>query len=168
MKFELKRKNEESANRSPSDASTAFETAEKSSKEVKKAFSESELWDRIRVVNVRGDDDFRATEDERVIVCHRGNPVLGNRHPMRNKSLEERYRVIAENKRDLDEDLRIGGPMSAALNEAGRFLADGGNLALQCFCAPAKCHAENYAPVIVEIAKNELKRRLETKKTSKP
>lgn len=68
-------------------------------------------WNYIRVVNVRGEPEYQANSDEKVIIAHRTNPILGNKNPMKAQTMKERARVIAEYKKDLENDLAIKGPM---------------------------------------------------------
>ncbi len=68
-----------------------------------KTVEEFDPWDYVRVVNVRGEPEYQANPDEKVIVAHRGNPILGNKHPMKTNSMKERDRVITEYKKDLGQ-----------------------------------------------------------------
>ena len=69
-----------------------------------KTIEEFNPWDYVRVVNVKGEPEYQATSDEKVIVAHRGNPILGNKHPMKVQTMKERDRVIGEYKKDLEAD----------------------------------------------------------------
>lgn len=112
-----------------------------------------EVWEYVRVVNVRGDIDFQATYDEKVIIVHRDNLILGNQHPMKKQTMDERDRVIAAYKQDLKEDLKIKGPMYQLLyNIAEDMVYNKQKIALQCFCAPLACHGSLLIPVIVKMA----------------
>jgi hypothetical protein len=94
-------------------------------------------WDYIRVVNVRGDPEYQATKNEKIIIAHRGNSILGNKHPMKAQTMSERDRVIAEHKKDLDADLDIKGPIFRVLqNIAEDIIENKQKIALQCFCTP--------------------------------
>lgn len=109
-------------------------------------------WNYIRVVNVRGDSEFLATPDEKVIVGHRGNPILGNKHVMQNKSMKERDRVIAEHKKDLDKDLEEHGPIWHTLQDISKEIIEKKQkIAISCFCAPSPCHNHLLIPVIVQM-----------------
>jgi len=91
----------------------------------------------IRVVNKRYKYVLMADE----VLVYVGRPsVLGNPFPMHNES--ERDHVIAQYRRWLDAQRRTN---SAAWQEVERLalqVAEGKSLALQCFCAPRKCHAD--------------------------
>ena len=96
-----------------------------------------DIGDYIRVVNVRGDPEYMATRDEKVVVAHRGNPTLGNKHPMKNKSMVERDRVIAEHKKDLEKDLSQKGAIYNELKLIAKDIVENEQkIALSCFCAP--------------------------------
>lgn len=111
-------------------------------------------WDYIRVVNVRGEPEYQATSNEKVIVGHRGNPILGNKHPMKEQTLKERDRVIAEYKKDLEEDLATQGPMYHSLKDIAKDIVENKQkVALQCFCSPLPCHLLTLVPIIVNLSK---------------
>lgn len=82
--------------------------------------------------------------DEMLIEIDRSNPVLGNRHYMKEKSLSERDRVIAAHQADLEADVAAGGPISRELEHMAHRVAAGDHLAIVCWCAPAPCHGDNY------------------------
>ena len=110
-------------------------------------------WDYVRVVNVRGDTEYQATEDEKIIAAHRGNPILGNKHPMKTPSMRERDRVISEYKKDLEADLAVQGSMYQLLKEIAQDIVDNKQkIALSCFCLPCNCHANLLVPVVVKFA----------------
>ena len=89
------------------------------------------------VVNVKGEKDYQATPDEKIIIAHRGNPILGNKHPMLTQTMSERDRVIAEHKKDLDADLDIKGTIYQLLQEVAKDIVENKQkIALQCFCTP--------------------------------
>lgn len=69
----------------------------------------------IRVVNIKGEEDFRPTKDETLIMMDRSNKVLGNRHFMRGHSRLERERVIEAHREDLEADFAVDGPKRQAL-----------------------------------------------------
>lgn len=120
---------------------------------VEEAKQDINIWKYIRVVNIRGDNEYLAQPDEKIIVAHRDNPILGNQHPMKSKSMSERNRVIQANKEDLEEDLLKQGPMYKVLKEIAKDIVENNQkIAMQCFCAPCDCHADNYLPVIVKMA----------------
>ena len=107
----------------------------------------------IRVINIRGEQESAPTSDEKVIMVHRGNSVLGNSHHMRRPSLSERSRVIMEFQKDLDKDLLACGVMTQALNTiAMDIVFNKQKVALACWCLPCDCHALRLVPVIVSMA----------------
>ncbi len=123
--------------------------------EVKK--EEFNPWDYVRVVNVRGEPEFQANSDEKVIIGHRGNPILGNKHPMQEKSIKERDRVIEEHKKDLEADLAVQGPIWNTLQNIAKDIVENKQkIAIECFCSPTKCHNDLLVPIIVSMAKEML------------
>jgi hypothetical protein len=78
----------------------------------------------IRVVNVRGDEDFCPLPSEKLVMVDRSNPVLGNKHVMKVKSRLERERVIEAYRKDIEADIAIDGPMSQALRSLARDIVD--------------------------------------------
>lgn len=114
-------------------------------------------WDYIRVVNARGEPEYQAHDDEKVIIAYRANPILGNKHPMKNKSLQERERVIKAFEKDLAEDLVIQGPIWQMLQDIAQDIIDNKQkIALECWCMPCDCHASRYVPVIVKMIEEKL------------
>ena len=59
-------------------------------------------WDYVRVVNVKGEPEYQAKDDEKVVIVHRDNLILGNKHIMLEQIMKGRDRVIAEYKKDLE------------------------------------------------------------------
>lgn len=111
-------------------------------------------WNYIRVVNVRGEPEYQANSDEKVIIAHRANPILGNKHPMKAQTMKERDRVIAEYKKDLDADLAIQGPIWQTLQKIAKEIVENKQkIAFSCFCVPCNCHAFKLLPVVVDMAK---------------
>lgn len=93
-------------------------------------------WDYVRVVNVRGEPDYQATSDEQIIVAHRGNPTLGNKHPMKVQTMKERDRVITEYKKDLEADLTVQGAMYQALQNIAKDIVENKQkIAFSCYCS---------------------------------
>lgn len=112
-------------------------------------------WDYIRVVNVRGDIEHQATPEEKIIIGHRGNPILGNKHPMKESSIKERDRVIAAHQKDLEADLAIQGPIWSTLQSIAQDIVDNKQkVALACHCSPSRCHLDLVVPVIAQMAEN--------------
>lgn len=112
-----------------------------------------DIWDYVRVVNIRGDEDFQATKDEKVIIGHRGSSVLGNNHPMKSQTMKERDRVIVEFNKDLQQDLEVQGPIHQLLDAiAEDIIENEQKIALECFCVPCDCHLNKVVPVVVKMA----------------
>lgn len=107
----------------------------------------------VRVVNIRTDeDDFRATNDERVIMMDRTNPTMGNKHFMKTQTRLERERVIDAYKVDLEADIKRKGPMYQTMMAIAFDIVDRGDkVALQCFCAPKPCHLDLVATQITKF-----------------
>lgn len=86
-----------------------------------------------------------------VIDISRTNPLLGNPYPMRDKSLDERNRVIEANDKRVDLDLASNGPISKELQRIAQLVIDGNSIALSCWCAPCLCHGDRYKLEIMKI-----------------
>jgi hypothetical protein len=111
---------------------------------------------RVRVVNKGPGSTVTASTDEVVIHADRTNPILGNRHYLANKMDPfARRRVIEAHQKDLEADLMASGPISAALEAIAARVAAGENVALACWCAPARCHAENYIQPILKMVERQ-------------
>lgn len=110
-----------------------------------------------RVVNYRQDmaPDSQPEEGEVVIPVDRRNPVLGNKHILRNK-LDSRERAlrIEEYRQDLDRDFARKGPMYQAIRELALRVIAGERLALQCACKPYPCHGDDIAEKIAAMVKS--------------
>jgi hypothetical protein len=104
----------------------------------------------IRVVSKRRERGaIVAAADETVIDCDRSNPVLGNRHYLRDHNDDNaRAKVIAANKRDFDADVARNGPMSKAIDDIVARVLKGERIALRCWCAPRPCHCNTYVAEI--------------------
>ena len=103
----------------------------------------------IRVVNVKGEEDFRPTKDETLIMMDRTNKVLGNQHFMRVHSRLERERVIEAHRKDLEADFAVDGPKRQALWKiAMDIVQNGTRVAAGCHCAPKPCHLDLLAATI--------------------
>ena len=115
----------------------------------------------VRVVNYRVDmaPDSQPEADETVIPVDRRNPVLGNRHILKNKlDWRERDRCIDAYARDVDADFAVQGPMYHAINELAERVLNGEKLALQCACIPLRCHGS----VIAERINQQVEARLKS------
>lgn len=134
-----------------------------------KALTKDDLWDYIRVVNVRGDPEYQPNEDEKVIAAHRDNPTLGNKHPALVHTIEERSRVIAACKCDVEHDIEQEGPIYQTLYKiALDIIENKQKVALACWCMPRNCHAEIYVPIIVELGSQILDERNQLDNEIKP
>ena len=90
----------------------------------------------IRVVNVRGDEDFCPIPSEKLIMVDRTNKILGNRHVMKVKSRMERERVIEAFRKDIEADIAGGGPMSKALMDMAKDIVENNaKIGAGCWCA---------------------------------
>ncbi len=135
MGFSLKPSDRKYKDTNPEDL--VFENQNKEEIVQEKKDEEFNPWDYVRVVNVRGEPDYQATSDEKVIVAHRGNPILGNKHPMKVQTMKERDRVIAEYKKDLEADLSVQGPIYHSLKEIAKdILYNKQKIAFSCYCSP--------------------------------
>lgn len=135
MGFSLKPSDRKHKDTNPEDL--VFDNQIKEEVVQEKTVEEFNPWDYVRVVNVRGEPEYQANPDEKVIVAHRGNPILGNKHPMKVQSMKERDRVIAEYKKDLDADLAIQGPMYHSLKEIAKDIVENKQkIAISCYCSP--------------------------------
>lgn len=112
-----------------------------------------EVYEYVRVVNVRGTPAFQAQRDEETVVVHRANPVLGNKHPMQRQTMKERDRVIEAYRVDLEADLATQGPMYRMLRAIAKNIVENEQkIALECFCAPVPCHGNLLTPLIIQFA----------------
>jgi hypothetical protein len=104
----------------------------------------------IRVVSKRK-GGTAAAPGETVIEVDRENPTLGNRHVLHDHQNEDqRFRVVEQYERDFKADLDAGGPMSAEVARLAGLVSEGKRIALQCWCAPRRCH--------VDIVANEVRK----------
>lgn len=104
----------------------------------------------VRVVSKRRGGTL-PVEGETVVDVDRTHPVLGNRHVLHNHNdAVERARVIDAYAADLAADLMSRGPMSREIDELGRRVAGGERLALRCWCAPRRCHADLVASLVAK------------------
>ena len=152
MNFSLKPKD-----RKYKDSEVNFEILpiEKSKKDETIIEEKFNPYDYVRVVNIRGEPEYQAKSDEKVIVAHRGNPILGNKHPMKAQTMKERERVISEYKKDLKADLETEGQMYKSLKEIAKDIIENNQkIALQCFCHPCACHAQELVPVIINMVED--------------
>lgn len=115
----------------------------------------------VRVVNYRTDmaPDSQPEEGEIVIPVDRRNPILGNRHILRNKlDPVERDAVIAAFEKDLANDFAIRGPMFQEIVKLSMRVTAGERIALQCCCKPSRCHGDSIVEKINQIVQNSLQK----------
>ncbi|MGE4321594.1 MAG: DUF4326 domain-containing protein [Sphingobium sp.] len=106
----------------------------------------------IRVVSKRK-GGIAAAAHETLIDADRNNPLLGNRHILRNhRDAKERAQVIAAHGHDLAIDLANHGPIDRLLDQLAERVRSGEHIALACWCSPRPCHADRYAAIIAERA----------------
>jgi hypothetical protein len=108
----------------------------------------------IRTVNKRGDPEFKPEKDELIIEIDRpSGSVLQNRHPMLNKTMQERERVIKLNYADMVQDIERQGEMHRELHRIAKLVFDGNKVVLMCWCNPLPCHGDHYVKKIYQIVK---------------
>ena len=91
----------------------------------------------IRVVNKRCKYVPMANE----VLVYVGRPsILGNPFPMRGE--EDRDYVVAQYRQWLDAQRRTNSAAWQEVERLAALSAEGKSLALQCYCAPRKCHAD--------------------------
>lgn len=106
----------------------------------------------VRVVSKRK-GGLAAVAGEVVIDVDRTNPILGNRFVLRDhRDDDERAQVIAAYERELDADIASRGPKSMELDRLAATVRGGARLALRCWCAPRRCHADRLALIVAERA----------------
>lgn len=112
-----------------------------------------EMMGSVRVVNVRGESEYRIQSDETLVMVDRSNPTLGNPHRMLSKSRLERERVVSAYARDLEADIQADGPKYQAIKALAERVADGEKIGLGCWCVPfGLCHAETIAQKVDVLA----------------
>lgn len=99
----------------------------------------------IRIGSKRANSAGKPRPGESVIHVDRTNPVLGNRHVLRNHlDSVERAKVIAAYEQDLLADEAVSGPMTKAIARIADRVASGERVVLLCWCFPEhSCHAQH-------------------------
>ena len=117
----------------------------------------------VRVVSCRKEKRaVVATAQETLVMVDRTNPVLGNRYVLENfRDGDQRDAVITAYKNDLDRDIDRGGPMFQELKLLAARVAGGERIALCCWCAPRKCHADFLTEKIKNLAGIEETKKIE-------
>lgn len=109
------------------------------------------------VISKRAGGHAKVPKGTRIIDVDRTHPILGNPYILEDhRNDAQRSDVIAQYAKKLDADLAVGGPMSKALHNIGRRVAQGERIAFRCWCAPKPCHADmlvNRLRVMLKIAK---------------
>lgn len=106
----------------------------------------------VRVVSKRK-GGLVAAASEVVVDVDRTNPILGNRFVLRDhRDDEERSQVIAAYERELDADIASNGAKSRELDRLAEMVRGGSQLALRCWCAPRRCHADRLASIVAARA----------------
>lgn len=91
----------------------------------------------IRVVNKR----YKYVAADNEVLVYVGRPsVLGN--PFTLYSESERDHVVAQYRQWLDAQRRANSAAWQEVERLAQQVASGKSLALQCYCAPRKCHAD--------------------------
>lgn len=104
----------------------------------------------IRVVSKRK-GGLMPNAGETVVDVDRSHAVLGNKYILHNHNdADERNRVIALYERDFLSDLARGGPMHDAIQALASRVRQGENIALRCWCAPRRCHADLLVRMIAD------------------
>lgn len=122
----------------------------------------------IRVTNVKGDSDFRATEDELRIPIHRNQSgpyaCLGNPFVMKNYGFKERERVIEAYRIQFETEVRQeGSEIQRVLKDLVKeYVEHQKPIALDCFCAPMDCHGHVIQNWLINAVEKELKRKNKT------
>lgn len=111
----------------------------------------------IRLGSKRARSAGKPTNDELVISVDRANPILGNRHYLRDHlDSKERERVVAAYERDLIADEKAHGPMTRAIEDIAATVLAGENVICMCWCYPEfrPCHGEHIVRRVERIVKN--------------
>ncbi len=103
----------------------------------------------VRVVSKRK-GGLMASGGETVIDVDRTHPVLGNPHVLADhRDAGARDKVISLYEQDLIADEQHHGPMTRAIEALRARVEAGERIALRCWCAPQKCHADLLASRIL-------------------
>jgi hypothetical protein len=110
----------------------------------------------IRLVNKRKGIGPKPNPDEIVIDFDRCNKILGNRHYLSNPNDdEERARVIAAYRVDLEKDWEVSGPMYQAICDIVDSIYAGNKIAGACWCVPKPCHGDVIIEYITNVIRGE-------------
>ena len=92
----------------------------------------------LRIVNLR---DFKLMDGEELVRVDRSS-VLGNVYKMKDNSEEERDRVCDLYEVYFNKKVKEIGEFRNEVIRIYRMVRDGKDVALGCWCAPKRCHAE--------------------------
>jgi hypothetical protein len=96
----------------------------------------------VRIVSKRK-DGIQADPSEVVVDVDRTHPILGNPHILADhRDKARRAEVIDLYSRDLERDWAQSGPKKKAILALAARVEAGERIALRCWCAPERCHAE--------------------------
>ena len=98
----------------------------------------------VRIVNQRKGGN-RPKPGELVIPADRTDPVLGNRHVLKDpNNREERAKVLRLHAEDEEADRAADGPITRRLREITEIVESGQPVAFVCWCFPEECHTMRY------------------------
>jgi hypothetical protein len=108
----------------------------------------------IRVGNKRLHSPLKPLPGE--IQIHIDRPhILGNQNYAESKLMIDVEKAVEKFRVDLDEDLKVGGPMSKEINRIVELLKLGRNVILMCWCAPKACHGDVIIEAVEKILAGE-------------
>jgi len=116
----------------------------------------------IRLGNLRASvpKSRKPKEGDTVVRFDRVNPILGNKHILYDAgNSEERAKVIALYKIDLNKDIQLKGPMFKAIEKLADKIIDGENIIGMCWCTPLPCHGSLIIEEVLKIVKNKLEQK---------
>jgi hypothetical protein len=98
----------------------------------------------VRVVSKRADKAaIKADPDEDVIRCHRGSgriyPIFGNYAA---EGWTPRAEAIEAYRKMFEKDVAQQGSLHRECVKIAKRVMDGERIALECWCAPLRCHAD--------------------------
>ena len=122
----------------------------------------------VRVVSCRKEKKATlAQPGETIVMVDRTNPVLGNRYVLQDfRDAVQRDAVISAYKRDLQKDVEHKGVMFQEIQRLASRAAGGERIALCCWCAPRRCHADLLAEIIKKMAGIEDNKKIEQQQDS--
>ena len=88
-----------------------------------------------------------------------GNPFSHKSSKYEVFQVSSRDEAIKEYEKWIHEQIKYNTPQSKAINECVQKLVSDKKIVLGCYCVPLKCHAEILAKIILEMAKDFIKKR---------